>query len=387
MAFGRGFQNNFPILKNRFSFPLLVALTALVFYALTLSWGVTIYSLPFTMKVAGWDWQPMSSRPLAWLLTLPLRLLPGGWIPVALNLFSALTAAATLGILARSVSLLRWDCPPDAQKKWALRLPALLACAVCGLEFNFWQDATAMTGEMLGVFLFAASIGCVLEFRAGKNPRWLDAAAVVWGVGLAENWAMQLMLPLFLAALAWLPGLKKIGKRFFIRLALLAVAAIFVFSLQPLANGLTPHSPWNLKEAWLASLQYTKGNFRTIYLGFWSWHRLLTLVLLFYFLLPVLAYGVRIKNEAATVFGVERMQVRIFRTLRAGLLLACLWLAFDPEVGPRKIILKQFGLSLPLLTFDYLLVLGTAFLAGSLLFAAQIPPRQRAHTALAKFSG
>ena len=383
MAFGRGFQNNFRIVKIRFSFPLGVALVALVVYVLTLSGGVALNSLLFTTKVAGWDWQPMSSRPFAWLITLPVRWLPGSWIPGALNLFSALTAAATLGILARSVSLLRWDCPPDAQQKWALHLPALLACGLCGLEFNFWQDATAMTGEMLGVLLLAAGMGCALEFRAEKNPRWLDAAAVVWGVGLAENWAMQLMLPFFLVALAWLPGWKKIGRPFFIRLVLIAVAALIIFSLPPLANGLARHSPWSLKEAWLASLQSAKGGFRTLYLGFWSWHRLLTVVLLLYFLLPVLACVVRIKNEGA-VFGVERMQVRIFRALRAGLLLVCLWLAFDPEIGPRKIILKQFGLPLPLLTFDYLLGLGTAFLAGSLLYAAQSRQRKRSPRRLGK---
>ncbi len=373
-------------MKTRFTFPVAVALAALCFYALTLSGGVTLMSLPFTMKVAGWDWQPMTSRPLAWLLTLPLRLLPGAWIPLALNLFSAVTAAATLGILARSVQCLPWDCRPDAKKIWAGRLPALFACALCGLEFSFWQDATAMTGEMLGTLLFASGIGCVLEFRVGKNPRWLDAAAVVWGVGLVENWAMQLLLPLFIVTLAWLPGIRKMGKRFFIRLAVLGLAAIFIFSLQPLATGLALHPTWSVKELWLAAFQYTKGNLGSIYFGFWTAHRLLTLVVLLYFLVPVLACLVRIKNEATNVYGMEQFQVRFFRALRVCLLLACAWLAFDPEIGPRKIILKQFGLPLPLLTFDYLLALGAAFLTGSLLYASQLPPRQRARSGADKFS-
>ena len=358
---------------------------AFVFYAFTASHGVTLTSLPFTMKVAGWDWQPMDSRPLAWLLTLPVRLLPAGQIPFALNLLSALLAAATLGVLARSIQLLQWDCPPDPQQPWARRLPTLLACALCGLEFSFWQDATAMTGEMMGVLLLALGIRCVQAFRAGKNPRWLDAAAVVWGAGLIENWAMLVLLPIFIVIVAWLPGVRKIGKRFALRMILLGAAALIVFSLQPLANGLSSHSPWTAGEAWAAEWAMFKLTLRTLYFGFWSWHRMLTLTVLLFFLLPILACFVRIKNEASpNVFGVDRAQVWIFRVLRLGLLGACLWLAFDPNAAPRRIIQDQLHVSMPLLTFDYLLALGAAFLMGSLLFASQVPPRGRTNTPVKK---
>ncbi|MEY4918196.1 MAG: hypothetical protein RL616_2109, partial [Verrucomicrobiota bacterium] len=81
-----------------------------------------------------------------------------------------------------------------------------------------------------------------------------------------------------------------------------------------------------------------------------------------------------------------RFQVWIFRALRVVLLLACLWLVFDPEVGPRQIVRKQLGVELPLLTFDYVNALGIAFLAGSLLFAAQVQPQRRARSALQKFN-
>src|ERR1019366_8826788 len=129
--------------------PRFVALAALLVYGLTLSWGTTLNSLPMAAKVAGWDWQPMANEPLTWLLTLPLRCLPAGWIPVSLNLFFAICGALTLGLLARSIELLPWDCPPDENKKWIKRLPVLLACAVCGLEFNFWQEATAGGGLLV----------------------------------------------------------------------------------------------------------------------------------------------------------------------------------------------------------------------------------------------
>ena len=374
-------------MKVRFSFSIKVTIVAFVFYLATLNWDITVNSLPFAIKITGWDWQPMTGRPLAWLLTLPIRLLPVTWIPIALNLFSALTAALTLGILARSVQILRWDCPPLPGSVLSLRLPAILACALCGLEFHFWQDATAMTGEVLEILIFAAALVCLLEFRLDKNARWLDLAAVIWGIGLAENWAMQLLFPVFVIMLWWLPGWKKVGRPFFKRLAILAIVGGILFSLQPLANSCLPHAPMSFSEAWGAALATLKNTARTLYFGFWSWHRLLTVTVLLYFLVPILACVVRIKNEAANnVYGVERIQIWIFRITRVGLLFACLWLAFDPEVGPRKTILTQFKVALPLLTFDYLLALGAAFLLGSLLYAAQNTAPQRNFSSLQKFS-
>jgi predicted Zn-dependent protease len=372
-------------LKIRFTVPLGVAVMALLVYGLTVSWEVTFHSLAFTQQVAGWDWQPMTSRPLAWLLTLPLRLLPEAWIPAGLNLFSAVSAAATLAILARSVQLLSWDCPPDPEKKWARWLPVWLACSLCGLEYNFWLNATEMTGEMVSLLLLAAAIVCLLEFRAAKNPRWLDLGAVVWGVGLAENWAMQLTLPIFLVALAWQPGNQLRGRKFLSRVAVMLLAAGVIFSLQPLLTGLAFHSGERVGELYWASLKYTMQNLATLFHGFGSRNRLLTVVVLMYFLLPVLACLLRIKNEATTlVHGVERMQINLFRCLRIGLLLVCVWLMFDPEVGPRKILLHKLNLRLPLLTFDYLVAVGAAFLLGSLLYAAQLPPPERVWTALEK---
>ncbi len=47
------------------------------------------------------------------------------------------------------------------------------------------------------------------------------------------------------------------------------------------------------------------------------------------------------------------------------MLLAFVWLAFDPVAGPRQILQSQFGVSLPLLTFDYLVALGVGFLVGN----------------------
>ena len=94
-----------------------------------MSHGVTINSLPLTAKVAGWDWAPMASQPLLWLLTLPLRSLSAGGVVWGLNLFSAVLAALTLGLLARTVQLLPWNQPWENENRQPGALPVLLACA------------------------------------------------------------------------------------------------------------------------------------------------------------------------------------------------------------------------------------------------------------------
>jgi hypothetical protein len=114
--------------------PLLAALGAFVVYAITLSHGVTMNSLSLTAKVAGWDWTPLLGQPLLWLLTLPLRLLPAAWVPFCLNLFSAATAALTLGVLARTIQIMPWDKPWENTNRLAGALPVLAACTLCGLE-------------------------------------------------------------------------------------------------------------------------------------------------------------------------------------------------------------------------------------------------------------
>ena len=186
--------------------PLLAALGAFALYAVTLSRGVTVNSLSLTAKVAGWDWVPMAGHPLFWLLTLPLRLLPAAWVPLGLNLFSATTAALTLGLLARTIQLMLWNRPWEKANRLASALPVLLACVVGGLEFSFWQEATAATGEMLDLLLLAASLWLLLEYRVCRKSRWLDAAVFVWGLGMAENWLMLLALPLFVGGVIWLQG-------------------------------------------------------------------------------------------------------------------------------------------------------------------------------------
>jgi tetratricopeptide (TPR) repeat protein len=362
-------------------FPFQVALGALVLYGLTSSHGVTLNSLALTAKVAGWDWRPLSSHPLFWLFTLPVRLLPVGWVATALNLFSAVCGAVTLGILTRSLELLPWFRPLATLQGWNARLPILLAVAVCGLELTFWQNATGGTGEILDLLLLAAAVWCVLEFHVGKDDRWLKAAAVVWGAGMAEDWVMVFALPLFVGSLIWLLKFRFLNLRFILSMAGFGLAGFAIYAVLPMANGLSPDSPWNLPTAWANSLKETKGILVLIYVGFWKSHRLVTVAILLFFLMPLLAILAQFGNEdTKNKSPMDRMLIWIYRGVRVGLLLFCVWLVFNPDFGPRQIAARQIHVGLPMLTVDYLNALCAGFLAGNFLLIPRCDESTRRRT-------
>src|SRR2546425_4659744 len=197
--------------------PWLIAAGALAIYLITLNRWVSLGSLLQAAKLSGWTWQPDLSEPLYWLLTYPLRWLPSNAIPLALNLLSAVCAVLTLALLARSVALLPHDRTHEQRQREhgefsllsirAAWLPPVLAAVICGLQLTFWEHATAASGDMLNLLLFAYVIRCVLEFRIDERESWLTRAALVYGLGMTNNWAMIGFFPLFLGALVWIRGL------------------------------------------------------------------------------------------------------------------------------------------------------------------------------------
>ena len=379
------FSHYSKMLATKYRLPGAVALAAAVIYSVTLCWGTTANSLSLTANLAGWDWQPLLNQPVTWLLTLPLRVLPAAWIPGGLNLFFVLCGALTLGMLARSVELLPWDCPPLENKEWVKVVPVLLASGVCGLELNFWQEATAGSGAMLDQLLLAAAIWCLLEYRAARDARWLNAAAVIWGVGLAQNWMMQLCLPLFVAALIGLRGVRFFKREFLLRMTLCGLAGFAIYALPPIVQGLNPYSPLSFGATWVATLKASKATSWLLLHGFLAQQRLATLVVILFYLLPILPAVARLQDRGViNKSELDRWQMRIYRMGRGVLLLLCLWLAFEPGIGPQQILRQKFGISLPLLSFDYLNALGIAFLAGNLLFVLQVRPARSMLRGLAR---
>jgi tetratricopeptide (TPR) repeat protein len=366
-----------PLLRQ---FPVLLGLGALLVYSATLSQGITVGNLELAAKVCGWDWRPWVGQPVLWLLTLPLRLLPAAWVPDLLNFSSAACAAATLGLLARSLQLLPWTNPTLAVTGWRQRLPLVFAVVLCGLQLDFWRQATNATGEMLGVLLLAGAVWCLLEFRLNQNIHWLHASVFIWGLGLAENWMMIVTLPAFIIALVALQPLRFLEKTFVFQLAGWGLAGVMIFVILPLANGILPASPLSFKESWITSLQQVRQILGALYFHFFRVHAGLGFVLLAFYLLPLLAWFLcRFEDEPTNQPTLDQLQIFLFRWLRSALLLCCLWLALDPVFGPRSILKNQIHFALPLLSFDYLLALGAGLLAGNLLLAGQrnLPPSIR----------
>jgi tetratricopeptide (TPR) repeat protein len=348
--------------------PWLLAAAAFAIYWLTLNRWVSLFNLGAAAKTSGWVWQPEFLSPVFFLVTYPFRWLPVAQIPVALDLFSAVCAALTLGLLARSVAILPQD-RTDAQRErersdfsfltiWSAWLPPFLAVAVCGLQLTFWEQATNCTGEMFELLLFAFVVWSLLEYRLDEREWRLFLAAAVLGAGMTDNWAMIGFFPLFLAAVIWTKKLSFFNLRFLRRMVLCGLAGMLFYFLLPTLAVISHKIPvtfWqalkvNLAEQWqVVKLFFVKPDVRYS-LG------LLSLTSL----LPVLLLSIRWKSS----FGdSSRLGLALtsfmFHIVHAIIFCVCLWVAFDPPFSPR-----HFGLGPPFLTFYYLAALGIGYFCG-----------------------
>src|SRR6185436_107448 len=93
----------------RTKLPWLAAGALFLIYLVTLNHWVSIRSIGPVAKVTGWDPVWPVQYPLFYTLTLPIHFLPAKIQPVLLNLFSAICAALTIGMLVRSIALLPHD--------------------------------------------------------------------------------------------------------------------------------------------------------------------------------------------------------------------------------------------------------------------------------------
>ena len=291
-------------------------------------------------------------------------------IPPAANVLAATCAALTLGFLAATLERIAWTRPPAGLPAWASRLPVILGLVVCGGEFNFWQAATAATGEALPLLPLSAALWCLTNYRPARRLIWLQRACLLWGLGMAENWMMVLTLPLFVVAVFWLTLPRLIKKWPVWQLVLLLLGGSSLLFLPPIVNSCGPHSPWTAHEAWRAAWQAYKHESIDICQGLWRGFLPMVFIVLIFYLLPGLSALFRTSDGGTRkLMKFDLVQVWLIRTLRAGLLLVCVWLAFDPTIGLRQLLLHQTGLFLPLLSLDYLTALGTGVLTANLLLA------------------
>jgi tetratricopeptide (TPR) repeat protein len=391
--------------------PWLIAGVALVTYGATLNHWLTLSSLPVTAGVSGWSAQPMLFQPVLFLLTLPLRWVPAGWAPLATNLFTAACACLTLALLARSVALL----PQDRLEQQRLLVqneqglltvpgawvPPVLAAAALGLQRTFWENAIAASGDMLDLLLFASVIWCVLEYRCAHRRCWLDWAALLCGLAVANGWGMIGFVPLLAVALirsrrlrffnvrylervessAWrkaMPALAEDG-RFFLRMALLGLAGLSLLLLLPAVHALSTDSSLNLWQA-LRAVATSYCSTLVFFFGKVLWHhRELALLLAAVSLVPLLLLSIRWGDTSGQRSG-RRLDPMLIALLAAHafLLLVCVFAAFDPPFSPRQLG-RRLGLGLPFLRLDYLGALCIGYYSGFflLIFRGYLDRRSR----------
>jgi len=349
--------------------PWLLAAAALAVYWFTLNRWVSLPNLEGVAKISGWMWQPELANPLLFLVTCPFRWLPTTQVPIALNVFAAVCAAVTLGLLARSVALLPHD-RTDAQRRrersdfsfltiGSAWLPPVLAVAVCGLQLTFWEHATNFTGEMFDLLLIAVVTWLLLEYRLDERAGRLYLAAAVYGAGMVENWAMVGFLPVFIGAIIWIRGLNFFNLRFLQRMVLCGLAGMSLALLLPTwaaVSGKIPGAFW-----WLAlksSLAPQYNVLRHYFLSCIHPQQYFELVaLLLAYLTPLFVLAIRWQSS----FGdSSRMGMALasfmFHVVHAIILFVCVWLVFDPPFSPRE---KGFGLS-----FYYLIALSVGYYSG-----------------------
>ena len=368
--------------------PWLIAAAALVVYLATFNPWVSLNNLVPVARSTGklvspnlGDYSSMGPYgPLTYCLTYPLSWLPAAQVPLAFNVFSLVCALLTLTLLARSVALL----PHNRTEAQRLRernrsgqltirsawLPPVLATMACGLQITFWEHATGGSNAMVDLLVLAYVIRCILEYRLSERISWLLRAAVVFGAGMANGYVLFCLSPFFLIALVWTRRLGFFEPGFLIKMVLCGAAGLLFYLLLPMiyvASGEATASFW---QALKFNLSAEKNTF-LYFAGKLPKNRLLLLMLTSF--LPVLVMGIRWPSRFGDPSRMgTRLTALVFHLAHVCLLVACVWVAFDPKFSPKVILSSMVpGLNLAL---GYLSALSVGYFAGYFLLVLRPIP-------------
>jgi tetratricopeptide (TPR) repeat protein len=361
--------------------PWLLGGLMLVVYWFTLNHWVTLLNLGQVAGVSGWIWQPQLFTPLTYLVTLPFRWLPAAHIPVALNLFSAGCGAATLAILARSVALLPHDRTEMERTRersdfsfltsWVAWLPPVVAVFFAGLQLTFWEHATSFTGESFELLWFAVILWQLLEYRLDEREGRLFLAAVLYGAGITDNWALVAFFPVFVMAVIWLRKLDFFNVNFLVRMSLCGLAGLLLLLLLPLLNQLSGTYPltfWqalkpNLRMDWLVMKAIRSGEVR-YNLG------LISLTSLLPAFLMAIRWSASFGDHSRVGTTLVNYMIHVVNAVIFGI---CVWVMFDPPFSPRQLV------PAPALTVYYLTALCLGYYCGYflLIFGKEPTPSRR----------
>jgi len=358
---------------NQKILPWLVAGGALALYLITLCRWLRLENLSLLASVLGWDPSPQLERPLYFLLTRPFLLLPAKLQPLALNALAAVLGAATAGLLTRCVALLPYDRTREAREReqnplaflsipfsW---LPPLAGGVLLVVGLNVWEHGTVAAGEMLDLLLFAYLVRCLLEYRTEDRESWMYRFAFLYGLAVANNYAMIGFFPCFLIAVLWIKGIEAFQIGWLLRMAGLGVAGLLLYLLLPLVH--------TLREAADATFwEYLRSELARQKSGLLSVPRYAILVISLTTILPTLLMGVRWRSNreetsaAGTVFNAYLMHL-----LHAVMFAAALSVFFDAKWTPRGQLPGR-----PLLPFYFLAALAAAYYGGYLMLTGRPAP-------------
>jgi len=357
--------------------PWLVALAALALYGVTLNHWVTFASLPFASQLMGWDWHPgplpwrpdVQYQPLFLILTCPLRWLPADWRVLGLNVFTAVCAALTLAILARSVKLLAHDRTKEQRARMAgkdglLRgraafLPPAFAVLLLAGQLTFWENAVVGTGEMIDLMVFAFLILCLLEYRLTQYSWWLNLFTFVYGAGLANNWGLIGFFPCFLLALIWIRRAQFFKWKFVLRLTAWGVLGMLLYGLTPLLGALHHDGGfWGLLREKCAEQHF----FLT------RLPKYLVAIAAVPSLLPLFFAAIYWPStEGELNAGAHDLTRLLFRLLHVGFLVIGVLMFFDVSASPRHMGLGVVPGAPTFLNFYYLGALSVGYFSGYIL--------------------
>jgi tetratricopeptide (TPR) repeat protein len=350
--------------------PWLVAIGALVLYSLTINHWLRLESLESVARATGWDWTPQREAPLFFLVTLPFRALPGAIQPVALNCLSAVLAALTLGLLARSVALLPFDRTREARQRehhplallsiplaWAAPVTAVV---LCGVSYEFWMNATAGVRDMLDLFLFAWVVRCLLEYRLDRREEWLLKLAFVYGLGVTTNYAMIAFFPACLVALVWFMQEAAFEPGVWLRLLGCGIAGLLGYLILPAAGVIMGNMPYDFWHHLRLEFAFQKGALLAV-------PRWLVFLLALQSVVPVLLMGIRWRAaQGDTNPAGARLAVFVMRFMHILMWAVCVSVFLDFKWGPR-----QLGAGSSWLPLYYLAALGAGYYTGYLLLIFQ----------------
>ncbi len=361
---------------NSFTFkrlPWVIAFSALALYLVTLHTWISFASLPAISHIGGWNDLPQSKQPLLYLITLPIKLLPASYIPIATNILSALLGAITLGLLSRSTALL----PHDRTKEQRHReqsehsfltfklnwIPPLFAALLCGLQLTFWQHSTSGTGEILNLLLFAYIIRCLLEYRIDQNRKWLIQATVAFSISIPNNWGMIGFLPLFVISIIWTGRMGIFHEKNWLKLLLAGIGGLSLYLLLPLIAVINGEG-FTFYEVLTDNLGEQKSFLSNLFSN-----RLKVMVMATTAILPLLLLGIRWPvSFGDTNAAASAITTALLRLVHFLFLAACVYTAFDHIFSPRKLVSTQpVGVGAPFLSFYYLGSLSAGYFLGYLL--------------------